>query len=217
VDKYYILLRQFINRILNQMKANEWSAEIIDILCGLLQEEMFLRSPNGIRYHIADVFVPEICLVGGDQLSTGQFLRLLRPVLTMLETIHDRTLWDRLAASIFKRLPTDFKFGAAPPAPKAAAPAAAFVKLCTICGSADHLRRDCLEKSKKKNRKRNRKEMEKEPEPVEEPRFCHVSLEKIQGGWGRGSFLPSLFPLCPLGPQLPALPRHHYVYTITLL
>ena len=62
---------------------------------------MLTKTPNGVRFHIIDVYLEELMEVSQGNIDTDQFLLLLEPFLNLLQTSRDQALFDRIVKQIF--------------------------------------------------------------------------------------------------------------------
>eukprot|EP01036_Dinobryon_divergens_P022914 gene22914-31218_t len=116
INKFYFLLRRSINKILSvciellseksSKKLNE-KKQLVSQLLAALQEEALSHVPNGVRFHIADVFIPELVNVvrssdGQLSLTTEIFMVLVAPFLQVLTTSPDPVFRERVYKAVFR-------------------------------------------------------------------------------------------------------------------
>ena len=116
INKFYFLLRRSINKFLSvcvdllsekSSKKLSQKKQIVSQLLSALQEEVLNQVPNGVRFHIADVFIPE--LVNAVRSSDGQlsltteiFMDMVAPFLHVLTASPDPIFRDRVYKAVFR-------------------------------------------------------------------------------------------------------------------
>ncbi|KAL8149451.1 hypothetical protein AgCh_006457 [Apium graveolens] len=73
LDKFYLLIRRFVNAGFVLMKRSNWDLEVVKRFVGVLENRVFFAKEkkgvgNGVSYHVASVFLDE---VGSLALSMG--------------------------------------------------------------------------------------------------------------------------------------------------
>lgn len=114
INKFYFFLRVSTNKILGVcisllIKRKSNSRELVEQILECLWEEVLTRTPNGIRFHLADVYLPELSkiLVAEDlaakAISTDDFLLLMQPFLDVIRGKDGMELIfrDRVCKAIF--------------------------------------------------------------------------------------------------------------------
>lgn len=84
-DKYLFLIRQYLNASFRYLARNNWTNEAAIKRYSEILQEMPLnvmdpKIPNGIRYHMLDIYVDELEKVGGEEWDENVLERLLEPV-----------------------------------------------------------------------------------------------------------------------------------------
>lgn len=64
LDKFYLLIRRFVNACFVVMKRNNWDLEVVRRFVGVLENRVFFAEDrkglgNGVNYHVASVFLDE--------------------------------------------------------------------------------------------------------------------------------------------------------------
>lgn len=120
INKFYSLMRKAINKIISvflvlvsdpsveeSKKARKGKEAAIELLT-TLQDESLSKIPNGVRFHIADVFIPELVNVlkseGETSITTDTFLLLVSPFLDILagRNSSDPVFRERIHKSVFR-------------------------------------------------------------------------------------------------------------------
>ncbi|RUS17985.1 nucleolar protein,Nop52-domain-containing protein [Endogone sp. FLAS-F59071] len=74
LDKYYLLLRKFVNYSFKLLAENSWSDNMVTAYLDVLKtgplNPTSAKIPDSIRYHVVDVWLEELEKVVGAQLST---------------------------------------------------------------------------------------------------------------------------------------------------
>lgn len=116
VNKFYTLLRQLLRKLL--VLASEDTCFRGQIM-SILHSELLCKKPNGPRYHIADIFLTELCAVPrnpaqtnstthsttthstNQPLNTELFMEFLSPFLRDLVRVDDAAWHQRVIKSVF--------------------------------------------------------------------------------------------------------------------
>ena len=90
VDKFYTCLRYMLAVMYDYMASRHWSLGIINLFNDALHEEVLLQVPNGVRYHIVDCCLEELCKAvqrsGGIPLTEATFIDVLEPFFALAQT-----------------------------------------------------------------------------------------------------------------------------------
>ena len=102
INKMYVLLRKMTNRIIKSILMDESknSAQFLAVI----EEEILKKTPNGIRFHISDVFIQELHNVLIDssiKLNNELLITLLNPFLNCLTRKEDSSVVERVYKSVF--------------------------------------------------------------------------------------------------------------------
>lgn len=102
VNKFYTLIRLFLNRSLNLAFKAKWSADVTNEILSILKQEVFAKTPNGIRFHIADIFVHELWSVTDGSITVKNFMTLIQPFIEVLVTNgNDSIFIERVQKEVF--------------------------------------------------------------------------------------------------------------------
>ena len=119
VNKFYMLIRMMFNAALQFVsKEGKWPHRLVDNLVEILENEVLSKTPNGIRFHLADIFLTELFKVTQGCLDTAIFMKLVNPFLECLRLRnHDKALADRICKEVFLRFVTKYAAENEPAAP----------------------------------------------------------------------------------------------------
>lgn len=71
LDKYLYLVRQYLNASFQYLSKQKWKIETIEKWNEIVEETPLnvsdMKIPNGLRYHVLDIWVDELEKVGGDR------------------------------------------------------------------------------------------------------------------------------------------------------
>lgn len=101
LDKFYDLVRQFVRESVALLAAHKFARASVSELVDILSAEVVSQRPNGLRMHLADLYLAEICSAAGEQVETGAFLLLLEPFFTLLGSEYDQTVFKRARDLVF--------------------------------------------------------------------------------------------------------------------
>mmetsp|Transcript_59227 Transcript_59227/g.118854 ORF Transcript_59227/g.118854 Transcript_59227/m.118854 type:complete len:460 (+) Transcript_59227:143-1522(+) len=113
LDKFYILLRIVVRESFVWLRNVSWDEESVGIVGAAMDEAFFAHpQPNGIRLHIADLFLDELFAVNVNSKNpswmpdTEAVLSLLRPLISRVATVDDKTFFSRTLENVVLALPT---------------------------------------------------------------------------------------------------------------
>lgn len=71
LDKYLYLIRQYVNASFAFLSRNKWKKSLLEQWNVIIEETPLecqnMRIPNGLRYHVMDVWVDELEKIGGEE------------------------------------------------------------------------------------------------------------------------------------------------------
>jgi ribosomal RNA-processing protein 1 len=102
VDKFYTLLRYMLREILMHLNKNKFDAESVENVLDILEEEVLIKTPNGIRLHIADIFLTELWTATKGKISTDSFLLVLDPFFRAIQGTLDTSFQERVTKQVFE-------------------------------------------------------------------------------------------------------------------
>ena len=69
LDKFYSLIRFFTNEIFILLRRNQWDLELIHQVMRDVNKHFVSTRPNGLRLHLAEIFLDELKKVGSKSLT----------------------------------------------------------------------------------------------------------------------------------------------------
>lgn len=108
VNKFYSLIRIMLNKLFTLLKQANWNESNITQMVEMLQQEVLTKTPNGIRYHLADIYLPELLKVTDGSIDTNTFDKLLLPFYQAMVRVDDSTFIERVHRSVFNDFAENF-------------------------------------------------------------------------------------------------------------
>jgi len=102
VDKFYTLLRYMLREVLTHLNKKEFNAKSVDNILDILEEEVLMKIPNGVRLHIADIYLSELWTATEGKISTDSFLLVLGPFFRAIQGTLDTSFQQRVSKQIFE-------------------------------------------------------------------------------------------------------------------
>jgi ribosomal RNA-processing protein 1 len=100
INKFYSLLRLLLRKVFTIFQHQRFTGDHVSAVLEVLETEVLLRQPNGPRYHLVDIYLPELYGVS-PELTSGQFLTILGPFLRSLSRHDDAAYRNRVNKMIF--------------------------------------------------------------------------------------------------------------------
>ena len=111
IDKYYTLIRFYIRNIFAYMMKNQWEKDTVaKFTCMLKADVIDQRKALGLKFHVSDLYLEELCKVAGGSLENEIFLQLLEPFLFEFANSTDSAWQRRLKQSVLDKIIDDFHF-----------------------------------------------------------------------------------------------------------
>ncbi|GMF22606.1 unnamed protein product [Phytophthora lilii] len=114
LDKFYSLVRKFVRESVALLRVQDWEEDLVQEFVTILSAEVVSQLPNGLRMHLADLYLTEIYNAAGKDVTTDAFMTLLEPFFTLLSGEYDKTVFKRVRELVFEDMLTKFKFGPQP-------------------------------------------------------------------------------------------------------
>ncbi|KAI9911442.1 hypothetical protein PsorP6_009762 [Peronosclerospora sorghi] len=111
LDKFYSLVRKFVRETVALLRVHHWDDTLVQKFLAALANEIVTQLPNGLRMHVADVYLAEIHNAAANEITTAAFLTLLEPFLTLLSCEYDKTVFKRVRDVVFETMLVKYKFG----------------------------------------------------------------------------------------------------------
>ncbi|KAG7382123.1 ribosomal RNA-processing protein 1 [Phytophthora pseudosyringae] len=114
LDKFYSLVRKFVRETVALLHVQEWDEDLVQQFVTILSAEVVSQVPNGLRMHLADLYLAEIYSAAGKDVTTEAFMTLLEPFFTLLSSEYDKTVFKRVRELVFEGMLAQYKFGPQP-------------------------------------------------------------------------------------------------------
>lgn len=105
LDKYLYLIRQYLNASFHFLSRQKWAMDKLEDWNGICEETPFnvedMKIPNGLRYHVLDIWVDEMEKVAGEkwerEVKSEEMEILVKPIERLAEKSKLRTVRDAAA------------------------------------------------------------------------------------------------------------------------
>nr|XP_033795508.1 ribosomal RNA processing protein 1 homolog B isoform X2 [Geotrypetes seraphini] len=104
LDKFYLLIRLMMRQSFVVLKKNAWDRSLVEEFLNLLIKEVLdseSEAPNGVRFHLIDIYLEELSKVGAEELMATQNLELIDPFCKTAAKTKDHILMQAIAQGIF--------------------------------------------------------------------------------------------------------------------
>ncbi|XP_071700231.1 uncharacterized protein [Rutidosis leptorrhynchoides] len=107
LDKFYLLIRRFVNCSFQLLKKNDWDLELCKRVMDIYEDKSLLGNDkkflgNGVNYHIASVFIDEI---KSYLPVTGEVYEIFfKPFFSAMSVSLDKVLVGKIRDNVFERL-----------------------------------------------------------------------------------------------------------------
>lgn len=109
VNKFYTLTRLMFRKALSMAFEAGWQSDYASVILTIIDEEALQKKPNGIRFHLADIFLPELMNVTNGKISTSDFMTVLKPFTDGLLRLEDNSVYiDRVYKEVMNKFAFDF-------------------------------------------------------------------------------------------------------------
>ncbi|XP_033758587.1 ribosomal RNA processing protein 1 homolog A-like isoform X2 [Pecten maximus] len=106
VDKFMTLVRKMLHQTLLFLKNKKWRRNILTEFTSILSSHVMSpdneKIPQGLRIHLADVYLAELENVGAEQLSPELVLVFLEPIFQYVSSAVNTDVMKRVVASVFE-------------------------------------------------------------------------------------------------------------------
>ncbi|KAF1833564.1 hypothetical protein BDW02DRAFT_589562 [Decorospora gaudefroyi] len=89
LDKYLYLIRQYVNASFSFLSRNKWKRDLLEQWNSVVEEIPLecqdMKIPNGLRYHVMDVWVDELEKFGGDEWESEDRSEILEELIVPVE------------------------------------------------------------------------------------------------------------------------------------
>ncbi|XP_035675385.1 ribosomal RNA processing protein 1 homolog B-like [Branchiostoma floridae] len=97
-----------VSQCLEFLRRNQWDVSLTERFMTIMKEGPMSTCadgvPNGIRYHICDIWVEELEAVGGKELSPQELLPFLTPYFMILKESDNMTLLESIGTSVLEEI-----------------------------------------------------------------------------------------------------------------
>lgn len=97
LNKFYRLLRFMLRKIFMLLRDHKFSSKMTKLVLEVLDDEVFNKVPNGVRFHLFDVFLEELYAATDGNISTSVMVTLFTPLLKLLSLSRDASCQDRVS------------------------------------------------------------------------------------------------------------------------
>ncbi|TFK77367.1 Nop52-domain-containing protein [Pluteus cervinus] len=112
IDKYYMLVRRFVNASFRLLIRAEWEQSTIDEYNHILMDQGGplcsddMRVPTSLAYHLADIYIEELdkALGNENQVLPAPLSPLLHPFFTLAARTQSNTTYQRIKTALFEPL-----------------------------------------------------------------------------------------------------------------
>ena len=109
VNKFYTLIRLMYRKALEIAHNAGWTSDLAEAILAIVDEEILTKKPNGIRFHLADIFLTELYTATNGRISTKDFMVVVKPFLDSLLRLGDNTVFiERVTKEVFGKFVSNF-------------------------------------------------------------------------------------------------------------
>ncbi|KAF6385435.1 ribosomal RNA processing 1B [Rhinolophus ferrumequinum] len=105
LDRYQMLIRLVLRQSFEALKQDGWEESRVQLLLSVLMKEVLhpeSQSPNGVKFHLIDVYLDELSKVGGKELLADQNLKFIDPFCKIVAKTKDHTVVQTIARGVFE-------------------------------------------------------------------------------------------------------------------
>jgi ribosomal RNA-processing protein 1 len=104
MNKFYSFFRCMLREMFTSFIAAKWESKHVEGMLNALESEILTKTPNGLRFHAADIYIDELFVATMGKISTAHFLICLQPFLTAIKSATEQVFHDRIASGLFGKL-----------------------------------------------------------------------------------------------------------------
>lgn len=111
VNKFYLFYRHMLREIFGYVFEKKFSRKSIRSILQVVDDEILQKTPNGLRFHTADIYVDELFATAskhGVIINTKDFIALMAPFLRIIKKSSNSILVDRLIQGILDKYITKY-------------------------------------------------------------------------------------------------------------
>lgn len=113
INKYLYLVRQMVNATFEHLKNVHWEERLVDMHVDVLQRVPLnpddMKIPNGLRFHIIDVWVDELDKVDRERETGMPLERMLEPLGSLGRETSTKAVRDRVKEALDDARLSDWK------------------------------------------------------------------------------------------------------------
>lgn len=107
MNKFYMFYRHMLRQSIAYIHSNKWKKSTVTGILTAFDVEILQKTPNGLRFHTADIFIEEI-VTSVPTITTKHFLQCLEPFLRAIQSTKDAVFHDRIRDGVFRKFLTIF-------------------------------------------------------------------------------------------------------------
>ncbi|KAM7380948.1 hypothetical protein PAMP_004213 [Pampus punctatissimus] len=107
MDKFFQLVRFMFRQTFEMLKRKNWDSSVVGRFLELLTAQLLQHgseAPSGLQFHILDLYMTELALLGSAELTADQNLTFIEPFCKTAAKTKDRTLFRAICSSIFSTI-----------------------------------------------------------------------------------------------------------------
>lgn len=113
IDKFYTCIRDMMAVVYEYMAKRHWSTGIIRLFNDAIYDEVLSQTPNGVRYHVIDVCLEELCKAAEKAalpLTEATLVDVLEPYFALAQTGcgGDDTVHARVVENVLEKFLTRY-------------------------------------------------------------------------------------------------------------
>lgn len=101
LNKFYTLIRILLRKSFNYLYSLNWPIDLTNEFLDVIKTEILIKKPNGPRYHLCDIYLPELLVATKGDINSNNFILLLQPFFSILGFVDDDTFHSRMFEKIF--------------------------------------------------------------------------------------------------------------------
>ncbi|XP_057361061.1 ribosomal RNA processing protein 1 homolog B isoform X2 [Manis pentadactyla] len=105
LGRYHRLIRLVLRQSFEALKQNGWEESQIKLFLDILMKEILhpeSQAPNGVKFHMIDIYLDELSKVGRKELLADQNLKFIDPFCRVAAKTKDHTLVQTIARGVFE-------------------------------------------------------------------------------------------------------------------
>ncbi|KAK2502049.1 hypothetical protein MC885_001771 [Smutsia gigantea] len=105
LGRYRRLIRLVLRQSFEVLKQSGWEESQIKLFLDILMKEILhpeSQAPNGVKFHMIDIYLDELSKVGGKELLADQNLKFIDPFCRVAAKTKDHTLVQTIARGVFE-------------------------------------------------------------------------------------------------------------------